>query len=140
MDVGVIQGLLHRDPALWVNHQHLGQQVSSLTGCRERDILHDMTELRQKAHPAMASSTANCVWIFTEGNWEGLEFPRGLTLDLVVLGLGGKGPIGEKLGKVDAGILRLVHHIVPHRLHQTVHELERGRAQHLDHLVPLVNV
>lgn len=57
-----------------------------------------------------------------------------------MFGLGGEGPVWEELGEADAGILRLVHHVVPHRLHQPVHELQTGRAQDLDHFVPLVDV
>lgn len=63
-----------------------------------------------------------------------------LTLHFVVFGVGRKGPVGEKLGEADARILRLVHHIVPHGLHQSVHELQAGRAQNLNHLIPLVDV
>lgn len=51
-----------------------------------------------------------------------------------------KGPVGEKLSKAHTRILRLVHHIVPHSLHQSVHKLQTGRAQNLNHLIPLVDV
>lgn len=63
-----------------------------------------------------------------------------LTLDFVVFRVGGEGPVGEEVGEADARVLRLVHHIVPDSLHQPVHKLQTGRAQNLNHLVPLVDV
>lgn len=63
-----------------------------------------------------------------------------LTLQFVVFGIRGKGPVREKLCEADAWILWLVHHVVPDSLHQTVHELQTWCAQNLNHLVPLVDV
>lgn len=66
--------------------------------------------------------------------------PRTLTLDFVVFRVGGEGPVGEEVVEADARVLRLVHHVVPDSLHQSVHKLQAGRAQNLNHLVPLVDV
>lgn len=63
-----------------------------------------------------------------------------LTLQFVMFWIRRKGPIWEKLGKADSRILWLVHHIVPHGLHQPVHKLQTRRAQNLNYLIPLVNV
>lgn len=51
-----------------------------------------------------------------------------------------KCPVWEQIGEADARILWLVHHIVPHSLHQSVHKLHTGCAQNLDDLIPLVDI
>ena len=57
-----------------------------------------------------------------------------------MFGVRGEGPVREELSKVDPGILWFVHHIVPYCLHETIHELQTRRSQHLDYFVPLVDV
>lgn len=63
-----------------------------------------------------------------------------LTFEFVVLGVSREKAVGEELGEGEARVLWPVLHVVPHRGLQLLHELWRGRAQLLYHLVPLVNV
>lgn len=63
-----------------------------------------------------------------------------LTFEFVVLRVSGEEAVGEELGKGEAGILWPVLHVVPHCGLELLHELQRGRAQLLNHLVPLVDV
>lgn len=76
----------------------------------------------------------------TESTVMYIQLSKILTLQSVVLWVRRKGPVGEKLSKADARILWLVHHIVPHSLHQPVHKLQTGRAQNLNDFIPLVDV
>lgn len=52
-----------------------------------------------------------------------MKEPKILTLQFVMFRIRGKSPVREKLREADAWILRLVHHIVPDSLHQSVHKL-----------------
>ena len=84
-------------------------------------------------------------WSHPRPVWSGPDRTRTpqtgpLTLEFVVLRFGREGPVGEELGEVDPRVLRLVQDVVPHGLHQPVHELHGGGPQHLYHLVPLVDV
>lgn len=63
-----------------------------------------------------------------------------LTFEFVVLRVSRKKAVGEELGKGEACILWPVLNIVPHCGLELLHELWWGRAQLLDHLVPLVDI
>lgn len=82
----------------------------------------------------------NCVICINDKLNKRILVSKCLTLQFVVFRVRRKGPVREILGEADARILRLVHHVVPHGLHQSVHKLQTGRAQNLNHLIPLVDV
>ena len=111
---------------------------SSLQNSKNRHFFHNISPISDDnntiderwSKPSISHSTAP----------RGGGGERSVTFKLVVLRVGGEQHVREELLEAVAGVAGPVLHVRPHRLVELHEELLRGRAQLLDHLVPLVDV